>query len=362
MKSINVNLKKRTYQIGVEAGLLALRMELPPFYGRCAVITDANVGRFYGARIRRALSPSGLKVHTITIAPGERSKTLATIESLARKLLRAGIERGDVIVALGGGVVGDIAGFLAATYMRGIDCIQVPTTLLAQVDSGIGGKTGVNLKEGKNLLGAFHQPVAVLIDPAVLRTLPARQFNNGMAEVVKTAAIGNAKLFRFLEDNAARIRGLEPRALEHIIVECCRLKARVVEKDECDLGARARLNFGHTIGHALEATGGYRRLLHGEAVSVGMVAAAKIAGKMGIASNRTVTRLINLLAEFGLPTSLRRMKRLDSNALMRALTADKKVRGGRPAFVLPRRIGAVSVRRGVPPKLVRQVLQDMRKE
>ena len=362
MKSVNVNLKKRTYQIGVEAGLLALRIELPQFYGRCAVITDTNVGRFYGARIRRALSPSGLKVHTITIAPGERSKTLATIESLARKLLRAGIERGDVIIALGGGVVGDVAGFLAATYMRGIDCIQVPTTLLAQVDSGIGGKTGVNLKEGKNLLGAFHQPVAVLIDPAVLRTLPVRQFNNGMAEVVKTAAIGNAKLFRFIEDNAARVHGLEPRSLEHIIVECCRLKARVVEKDERDLGARARLNFGHTIGHALEATGGYGRLLHGEAVSVGMVAAAKMAGEMGIASNRTVTRLINLLAEFGLPTSLRRMKRLDLNALLRALTADKKVRGGRPAFVLPRRIGAVSVCRGVPPKLVRQVLQDMSKE
>jgi len=361
MEIIDIRLWGHAYQTGIEAGLLSLRIELPDFYRRCAVITDRNVARLYGTRVRRALSRKGLKVETFAIPPGERSKTLRTIEALARRLLRAGMERGDIIAALGGGVVGDIAGFLAATYMRGVDYVQIPTTLIAQVDSSIGGKTGVNLREGKNLLGSFHQPVAVLTDPKVLRTLPTRHFNNGMAEVIKTAAIGNARLFRFIEDNASKIRSLRPNVLAHIIAECCRLKARIVEKDERESGIRAMLNFGHTVGHALEAAEGYRSLLHGEAVSIGMVAAAKIARHVGAASGKTAERLIALLQEFGLPTSLRPVKRLDVNMLVRAMKADKKVRADKFTFVLPRRTGAVSIVPEVPTRLVRRVLNEMRK-
>ncbi len=362
MEIIDIRLWGHAYQAGIEAGLLSLRIELPDFYRRCAVITDRNVARLYGARVRRALSRKGLKVETFAIPPGERSKTLGTIEALARRLLRAGMERGDLIAALGGGVVGDIAGFLAATYMRGVDYVQIPTTLVAQVDSSIGGKTGVNLREGKNLLGSFHQPVAVLTDPKALRTLPTRHFNNGMAEVIKTAAIGNARLFRFIEDNASKIRSLRPDVLPHIIAECCRLKARIVVKDERESGIRAMLNFGHTVGHALEAAGSYRGLLHGEAVSIGMVAAAKMARHVGAASGKTAERLIALLREFGLPTSLRPVKRLDVNMLVRAMKADKKVRAGEFTFVLPRRTGAVSIVPEVPTRLVRRVLNEMRKE
>ncbi len=370
MEIIDIRLWGHAYQAGIEAGLLSLRIELPDFYRRCAVITDRNVARLYGARVRRALSRKGLKVETFAIPPGERSKTLGTIEALARRLLRAGMERGDIIAALGGGVVGDIAGFLAATYMRGVDYVQIPTTLVAQVDSSIGGKTGVNLREGKNLLGSFHQPVAVLTDPKVLRTLPTRHFNNGMAEVIKTAAIGNARLFRFIEDNASKIRSLRPDVLAHIIAECCRLKARIVGKDERESGIRAMLNFGHTVGHALEAAGGYigdpeqgrgGGILHGEAVSIGMVAAAKMARHVGAASGKTAERLIALLREFGLPTSLRPAKRLDVNMLVRAMKADKKVRAGEFTFILPRRTGAVSIVPEVPTRLVRRVLNEMRK-
>lgn len=362
MRTISVKLGDRCYQAGVEAGLLSLRVELPDSYGRCAVITDANVARLYGMRIRAALSRPGLGVHVFAIPPGERSKTLSTVESLAQKLVAAGIERTDIIVALGGGVVGDLAGFLAATYMRGVDCLQIPTTLMAQVDSGIGGKTAVNLKDGKNLIGAFHQPVAVLIDPAVLRTLPRRHFNNGMAEVIKTAVIGDAGLFRYLEENAAGIRALKPAPLEHLLTKCLRFKARIVEQDERDTGIRAILNFGHTVGHALEAAGAYRIFLHGEAVSVGMAAAAKIAERMGMTSAKTTRRLAALLKEFNLPTSLGRMKNFDPGSLIPTMMADKKVRGGELTFVLPQRIGTVSICRGVPPDLVKEALNEMRKQ
>jgi 3-dehydroquinate synthase len=359
MNTVNVNLATRSYQAGIEAGLLAARVALPEKYHRCAVITDANVRAIYGGTIRRALTKSGRRVAVFTIKPGERSKRLAIIESLAREMLNAGIERRDIIIALGGGVVGDIAGFLAAAYMRGLDYLQVPTSLIAQIDSSIGGKTGVNLREGKNIIGAFHHPIAVLIDPAVLKTLPSRHFNNGMAEAIKTAAIGDARLFAFIERNALRIKHLEPYAMECLITDCCRFKARIVGEDERESGIRAILNFGHTVGHAVESVSGYK-LLHGEAVAVGMVAASRISEALGLASSETTDRLAALLREFDLPTDLRRLRAVNPDALTGTMKHDKKLLRGKFTFILPRKIGKVEIRRDVPPSVVRQVLGEMK--
>jgi len=359
MNVVNVNLRTRGYWIGIEAGLLSQRLTLPEKYGKCAVITDATVDAVCGDAARKALAASGSQIATFAIKPGEQSKKLATIESLTQKLLDAGIERRDIIIALGGGVVGDIAGFLAATYMRGIDYIQAPTSLIAQIDSSIGGKTGVNLADAKNIIGAFHHPITVLIDPTVLKTLPRRHFNNGMAEAVKTAAIGDARLFAFIEKNAAQIKRLEPRTLEHLIGECCRIKAGVVSKDERETGLRAVLNFGHTVGHAVESASGYK-LLHGEAVAIGMVAASRIAEKLGLASSDTTKRLAALLKEFSLPTDLKRLKALSPGKIMAALEHDKKIFRGGLTFILPQRIGSVVIRRDVPQVLVKQILGKMK--
>lgn len=359
MNIVNVNLSARGYWIGIEVDLLAQRLTLPEKYGKCAVVTDATVDAIYGGAFRRALAAPGLQAATFAIKPGERSKRLATIESLTQKLLGAGIERRDLIIALGGGVVGDIAGFLAATYMRGIDYLQVPTSLIAQIDSSIGGKTGVNLRDAKNIIGAFHHPVAVLIDPAVLKTLPRRHFNNGMAEAIKTAAIGDARLFAFIEKNAAEIRRLEPTALEHLITECCRFKAQVVVKDEREAGLRAILNFGHTVGHAVESASGYK-LLHGEAVAIGMVAASRISEKLGITSSETTERLTALLKQFHLPTDLSRVKAAGPDMLVCAIKHDKKLFRGTFTFILPQKIGKVAIRRDVPQVLVKQILRKMK--
>jgi 3-dehydroquinate synthase len=355
MNIVDVKLGTRSYQIGIEAGLLASRIALPAKYRRCAVVTDSTVGALYGAKVRKALS--GKQVEIFSIKPGEKSKRLSTIESLAQKLLNAGIERSDLIVALGGGVVGDVAGFLAAAYMRGIDYMQIPTSLIAQIDSSIGGKTGVDLPDAKNIIGAFHQPVAVLIDPALLNTLPRRHFNNGMAEAIKTAAIGDAKLFAFIEKNAAKIKALQPIALEHLITECCRFKARIVSEDEREAGIRAILNFGHTVGHAIEAASHYK-LLHGEAIAIGMVAASRIAESLGLASSETTDRLAALLKEFSLPTNLTRAK-ATTDIILNAMHADKKIRDGEITFILPRKIGKVEIRHGVPRRAVARALKEL---
>ncbi|MEE9275625.1 MAG: 3-dehydroquinate synthase, partial [bacterium] len=267
-----------------------------------------------------------------------------------------GMDRGCGVVALGGGVIGDLAGYAAATYLRGIPYVQAPTTLLAQVDSAVGGKTAIDHRAGKNLIGAFYQPAAVVSDLGVLRTLPARELRAGLAEVVKHAAIADPRLFAYLERNAGRILRLQPAALERVVAANCRIKARVVEADEREAGLRQTLNFGHTLGHAVEALAGYsRRLLHGEAVAIGMAAAARLSAAAGVCPPGDAERLIALLERFGLPARMRRAP--EAGRLRRLVGRDKKTRGGRARFVLLERIGRVRTGCETPPRGWRAALE-----
>jgi 3-dehydroquinate synthase len=287
---------------------------------------------------------------------GEESKSLATVEDLARLMARHGADRGSVVVAFGGGVAGDVAGFLASVYMRGVDCVQVPTTLLAQVDAAIGGKTGVNLPAGKNLVGTFHQPRAVFVDPAVLRTLPEREYRAGLYEALKCGVIRNPKIFAFLEEERRRILRRDPRALAWLITECVRVKAAVVAADERERGLRRILNFGHTIGHALEAETGFRLFLHGEGVAWGMIAATLIAERLGRIRSADAQRIIAAMLALGpLPA-------IEAGAagVQRRIATDKKTRDGVAHFVLPLSIGKVEVVPDVPLRVVRAAIERVR--
>ena len=266
----------------------------------------------------------------------EAAKNLRTVEAIARQLVVAGADRHAVLVAIGGGVVGDVAGFAAATYLRGVRLVHIPTTLVAQVDSAIGGKTGVNLPEGKNLVGAFYPPKLVITDPTVLRTLPHREYRSGLYEVVKYGVIADPKLFEFLERRMDAVLRLDPAALAWIIPRCIAVKARVVRADEREAGLRQILNFGHTLGHALEAATKYRRFLHGEAIGLGMIAATMMALGVGRISDSDATRIIRLVASIG---PLPPLGNIRASQLRPILAGDKKARGGRVLWVLPRRIG-----------------------
>lgn len=321
-----VSLRGCTLRIG--RGVLQ-RAPVPP---GAVVLTDRTVAATPAfARLRRRL-----KGPLLTLAPGESAKSPETAARVWRWLAGLRIERGAVLVGVGGGVVTDLAGFVAATYLRGIACILVPTTLLAQVDAAVGGKTGVNLPEGKNLVGCIAQPREVWIDPALLASLPERAFRGGLAEVVKAAVIADAAFFRLLERNAARILARDPRLLETIVARSVRIKASVVARDERESGLRAVLNYGHTIGHALEAAGGFRKLQHGEAVSAGMEAEARLAERLGMLDPAVRARQGALLEAFGLP---RHAPGLPAAAVLANLKLDKKVRDGRVRFALPERIG-----------------------
>jgi 3-dehydroquinate synthase len=287
---------------------------------------------------------------------GERYKTMATIEDLATRLVQRGADRGSVIVAFGGGVVGDVSGFLASIYMRGLDCVQVPTTLLAQVDASIGGKTGVNLHAGKNLLGSFHQPRRVLIDPGVLTTLPEREYRAGLYEALKCGVIRNPQIFDFMEKEREAILRREASALEWLIGECVEVKAAVVAADERESGLRRILNFGHTIGHALEAETSYKQYLHGEAVAWGMVAAAMIGAGLQKTDAETARRIISaVLAYAPLPRVTARSK-----SVARRLHADKKTLDGVIHFVLPVEIGRVEIVHDVPERAVLHAIDELR--
>jgi 3-dehydroquinate synthase len=287
---------------------------------------------------------------------GESHKTMNTVEHLARKLLKAGADRQSVIIAFGGGVVGDLAGFLAAIFMRGIDYVQVPTTLLAQVDAALGGKTAVNLREGKNLVGRFHQPRAVLIDATVLSTLPEREFRSGLYEALKCGIVGNPEIFQRLETQRDPILQRDAAALEWMITECVKFKSAVVTADTLESGQRKLLNFGHTIGHALEAETSYRQFLHGEAVAWGMVAAAMIAAALQKTDSDTARRIIStVLALAPLPKVDLRGKRV-----FRRLKADKKRVNGFVPFVLPRQIGEAEIVSEVPDQAVVQAIEELR--
>jgi 3-dehydroquinate synthase len=322
---------------------------------RCAVITDDRVAPLYAQRAERSLRGAGFDCLRITLRAGESAKNLRNFEACCDQLAAHRLERKSFVVALGGGVVGDLAGFVAATYLRGIAFVQAPTTLLAQVDSSVGGKVAVNLRAGKNLVGAFYQPRLVLCDLGALRTLPPRELRAGLSEVIKYGVIYDAALFGRIERQLPALLRQEPAVLAEVVARCCRIKAQVVGQDETESGLRAILNFGHTIGHALENTAGYGRYLHGEAISIGQVAAAWLSQRVLGFPERDLVRIRRLLDAAGLPTSAR-LTGSQKARLLRAMSLDKKVAGGEIKFVLARRIGRVVWGQAVAPELVEEVL------
>jgi len=358
VRTVKVPLANRSYPIHIGAGLLAdlgkhcARLKLGQ---RCVVISDATVARRYRKPALASLKAAGFAPVFISQPAGEKSKTLKNVQACYEQLAKHRIERGSFVVALGGGVVGDLAGFVAATYLRGIDFVQVPTTLLAQVDSSVGGKVGVNLPAGKNLVGAFHQPKLVLCDLDTLRTLSAREFRAGLAEVIKYGIIYDPKLFARLERDLPKLLQLHPATLTAVIARCCQIKAEVVGQDEKETGLRAILNFGHTLGHGLEAISKYGTYLHGEAISIGQVAAAKISqGKTGL-SAKEAARITALFKNAGLPTSVK-LTPGQTRRLFTAMQLDKKVTAGQINFVLAKKIGQVIIGQRVEPVKIRAAL------
>ena len=352
MIEIDVALGERRYPIRIGAGLLDEGSWRGALRGRHAlVVTDDRVAPLYLARVERAL---GALTHASIVLPaGEASKTLEHTARVLDALAGLGASRDAAVIALGGGVVGDLAGFAAATWMRGVDFVQLPTTLLAMVDSSVGGKTGVNIAAGKNLVGAFHQPRAVFIDTTTLATLPGREYAAGLAEVVKYGAIGDADFFAWLEANADALEARDGDALAEAIGFSCRYKAGVVARDEREQGERALLNFGHTFGHALEAERGYGDLLHGEAVAIGMVLAARLSAALRRAPAEDADRLARLLSRFGLPVA---PPRADADALLARMRLDKKNVSGRLRLILWRGIGKAEIVPDIDEAPVRRLL------
>ncbi len=365
---VHVDLGPRSYDILVGPNLLAtaggqigewLQARFGSSHADTAcVITDRNVAPLAG-KVLDSLRQHGWKAREITIEPGEPSKRLEVISSAYDQLVDMQADRRTVVIAVGGGVVGDAAGFVAATFARGIPFVQVPTTLLADVDSSVGGKVGINHPQAKNLIGAFHQPLGVLIDTSALETLPDREYRAGLAEVVKYGVILDAEFFDFLEREQAALNERDPAALLHAIARSCRLKADVVEQDEYErTGLRAVLNYGHTFGHAFEALTGYGELLHGEGVSIGMVYASKLAERLGRIDSELTQRQVDLLTALHLPVALPSPADLTMESVLDRMRLDKKTVGGKLRFVLPTRMGHVELVSNVDESLVREVLRD----
>jgi 3-dehydroquinate synthase len=358
MRIVPVRLAERSYSIKIGSGLLArlggdcARLKLGR---RAAIITDATVGPLLAAAAGKSLVAAGFEPLVITVPAGETAKNLKSVQACYDQLAAHRLERKSFVVALGGGVVGDLAGFVAATYLRGIPFVQVPTTLLSQVDSSVGGKVGVNLAAGKNLVGAFYQPKLVLCDLDSLKTLPPREFASGLAEVIKYGIIYDARFFGRLERVLPRLIAQEPKILTAVIARCCEIKAEVVGQDETEGGVRAILNFGHTIGHALENSSGYGKYLHGEAIAIGQVLAAKLSvAQHGLPAAESL-RIEQLLARAGLPVSIK-LSPARRAKLFAAMLLDKKVSAGEVKFVLAKRIGAVDFGCRVAQPLIEQVL------
>ncbi len=359
---VSLQLGPRSYDIRVERGLLARvgqetaqRVAGGDGGGRLAVIiTQPNIARLYGPALTGSLKSAGFAVQTIALAAGETRKTLRTVEKAYTHLRELSADRRTVVLALGGGVIGDIAGFVAATYNRGLDFVQVPTTLLAQVDSSVGGKVGVNLGQGKNLIGSFYQPRFVAIDPDTLATLPLRERRSGLAEVLKYGIIDDKPFLDLLAGEGERLITLQSALLEQVIAQSCRIKARVVEQDEQEGGLRAILNFGHTLGHALEGVTQYRMFTHGEAVALGMAGAALIGEEMGVTRPGDTQELMRTLQVFGFETRLPPM--LSVSGILGLLSLDKKSVGGEARFVLMNKIGHVTPGHIVPRAVIEQAL------
>lgn len=360
-QTVHVALGERSYDITLANGALPqtgtiTRAAFGPKARRVALISNPKVHGLYGKAVEQSLQQAGFTVLTHLIGDGERAKSIRTAERAWGFLIANRFERSDGIVALGGGVVGDLAGFVAATFLRGVNFVQLPTTLLAQIDSSVGGKTAVNHALGKNLIGAFHQPRAVLIDPNVLASLPAREFRAGMYEVIKTGFIRDAALAAFINQNLNKITALDPASLTHVLKRCCEIKAEVVMADEREGGLRRILNFGHTVGHALEAVTKYRRLKHGEAVGYGMQCATDLAARAGLLPSAEAKTIQVSIAALG---RLPRISDLNVNEIIAATAHDKKAAQGKIPFILPTRIGEVIVRDDLPPQLLRAAVRSL---
>ena len=356
MQTLRVELGERAYPIHIGPGLLSDARLLAPHLEqpRAAIVTNTTVAPLYLEQLSAALRAQGVEAVGIVLEDGERYKDWATLNRIYDALLERRCDRKTALIALGGGVVGDLAGFAAATYMRGVPFIQVPTTLLAQVDSSVGGKTGINHPLGKNMIGAFYQPRLVLADTAVLKTLPPRELSAGLAEVIKHGLIRDAAFVAWLEQNVEKLRACDPEALAQAVRRCCEIKAAVVAADERETGVRALLNFGHTFGHAIESGLGYGAWLHGEAVAAGMALAAELSRRMGFIGRADVERVLALLGRAGLPVA---QPGIAPAHLIELMALDKKTEGGKLRFVLLERIGAASIRGDVPSDLLRQVLE-----
>lgn len=359
---IKVNLPTQSYEIAIAPGgldSLGERMTSLKLGKKVLVVSNPTVFPHYGGRVINSLQNAGFNVTTCILPDGESYKNLESIEKIYNAALENRLERSSTMVALGGGVIGDMTGFAAATWLRGINFVQVPTTLLAMVDSSIGGKTGVNHPQGKNLIGAFYQPQQVLIDPEVLQTLPVREFRAGMAEVIKYGVIWDAKLFEEMEasERLDEMASINPELIDLILTSSCQAKADVVGKDEKEAGLRAILNYGHTIGHAVESLTGYTQVIHGEAVGIGMVAVGEIAVELGMWKKEETQRQNALIEKVGLPTKL--PTGLNIENIVDSLQLDKKVKAGKVRFVLPTQIGVVTITDQVPAETIRQVLVKM---
>jgi len=361
MKKIRVKLGSNSYDIHIGSGILAQAghwLKESGFSGRLVVITNPIVKGLHGDALEQHLAEEGFKVTILQVPDGEEHKSLETAGKLYHELTSAYVERTTPVLALGGGVIGDLAGFVAATYARGVPLIQIPTTLLAQVDSSIGGKVAVDHGQLKNKIGAFYQPKLVIADIETLKTIPDRELANGLAEVIKSAVIGDKELFSFIETNLDEIKSLEFAALEEIVYRSAKIKAGIVEKDERDLGLRNILNYGHTIGHAIESASEFK-VGHGEAVAIGMLAAAKISNTLGILDQNELIRLKDVIRSAGLPI---KMPELDLEKILSAIKQDKKILQGEIRFVLPQSIGKVFITDKVSPALIEQVLVGWNEE
>ncbi|MGI5927090.1 MAG: 3-dehydroquinate synthase [Syntrophomonadaceae bacterium] len=360
MDTVQLSLPDGSYKIYIGTGTLEKLGEYLPFEkkNRVFVITNDLIGPLYGNRLVESLQRYGYKTLYHQVPDGEEYKSFATAEKLFTCAIKGGLDRGSGVIALGGGVIGDLAGFVAATYMRGIPLIQVPTTLLAQVDSSVGGKVAVNHPLGKNMIGSFYQPRLVFIDLLVLKTLDPREVRSGLAEVIKYGVIQDRGFFTYLEEHLEGINALNLDLLSAVVKKSCSIKGRIVEKDEKEKGLRALLNFGHTIGHALEVITDYRVYRHGEAVSLGMVAAAEIAAGRGLLTREEAQRLVKLLDNAGLPTVIP----FDADQIIPLLSRDKKAQSGRPRFVLPLGLGKAALFDDVGEGEIREAIEKCRKK
>jgi 3-dehydroquinate synthase len=361
-RTVKVGLEDRAYDVMIGDGLIERAGPLiAPLLkrGRTAIVSDETVMGLHGARLRASLATAGIGSESIVVPPGEASKSFSQLEQVCDRLLALKLDRGDLIVALGGGVVGDLAGFVAAIYKRGIDFVQIPTTLLAQVDSSVGGKTAIDTPRGKNLIGAFHQPRLVLADQGVLTTLPDREMRAGYAEVIKYGFLGDFAFFEWLEANGSAVLALEPAALTHAVARSVEMKAEIVAEDEREVGRRALLNLGHTFGHALEAEVGFGGdLIHGEAVALGCAQAFRYSAWLGLCPGQDAVRAGQAIANAGLPSRLADIAGgpFKADALIGHMAQDKKAEGGQLTLVLAEGVGRAFVAKAVDPAKLRQFL------